>query len=208
MRGHSMVNRWGLRAEAGSSMTRNVVTKNAIAAVAYALPSPKRCSAPCPHIGPIARPRLSSAPAAPCTVPCSSFDPLWLTSVTIDALHNPTPMPAGISASRNIGTVLDAATSAHPAAAMTSPASSVRRTPIARTTMPTNPACTMTPSTPNAASTYPVRTTSNPNRRDAKSANVVVHTANEHQYTKSAISSGRRCGTAEHFRQRAQRRHG
>ena len=51
----------------------------------------------------------------------------------------------------------------------------------------------MTPSSPNAASTYPVRTTSNPKRRDAKSANVVVHTANEHQYTKSAINSGRRC---------------
>ena len=46
--------------------------------------------------------------------------------------------------------------------------------------------------------------TSNPNRRDANSANVVVHTANDDQYTKSASRRGRRCrrlstsGSARH----------
>ena len=109
-------------------------------------------------------------------------------------------LPPESAQSRNIGTVLDTATSAHPAAAMTRPISNVRRTPMARATMPTKPACTMTPSTPNAASTYPVRTTSKPKRRDAKSANVVVQTANEHQYTKSAIRQRAQVRTAEHLR--------
>ncbi len=42
------------------------------AAEMYGDASPKRCSDALPHTGPIVRPRLSTALAAPCTRPCSS----------------------------------------------------------------------------------------------------------------------------------------
>ncbi len=45
------------------------------AADRYGIASPKRCSAALPQTGPSARPRLSTAPAAPCTRPCSSRAP-------------------------------------------------------------------------------------------------------------------------------------
>ena len=44
------------------------------------MPSPNHCSAPLPQTGPTVRPRLSSAPAAPWTRPCSCFPAAPLTS--------------------------------------------------------------------------------------------------------------------------------
>ena len=99
----------------------------------------------------------------------------------MDALQRPTPRPAGINARRNIGIEFETLTSPQPPAAITRPTSNVRRTPILPTIMPTRPAWTIAPSSPKAARTYPVRVASNPKRRDANNANVVVHAAKEDQ---------------------------
>ena len=90
-------------------------------------------------------------------------------------------MPAGISPIRNIVNECDRPTNAQPAAAIASPTRNVRSTPSSRTIGATIPTWTMTPRKPNAARTYPVCVTSNPNLCEANSANVVLHTENDAQ---------------------------
>ena len=118
------------------------------AAERYGMPRRSAGAERLPQTGPIVRPRLSIALAAPCTRPCSLPVAARLTRLDIVGWPKPMPSASGTSASANSGTECVSVAATRPIAVQARPSMNVGLSPSRPTDGPDERPCTTAPSRP------------------------------------------------------------